>query len=729
MGSLAVEIPLGTDEAMNAEITAIWVEMQKRVAKLAQLAGGEVDPNLQVGSILNNLDVAANPKKKHPKASARVRKIFDNTLTVISNVGGIVADGASQVFGPAGQCYNAINFLIGAYKGYQSSFDDLADLFEKCTKFLKRLEEYSAGKMDAKLTMVVYQHLDLFVQICDRAYGLRAQVRPRFKLFAKSAFLSSNGMEDLTSQMESLIDEERGLVGAQTFKYASLTHGNTEIILEKTDQMDGKLDVLVEDSSANKNKREKDNDKRALLHILSYDKTSAAWDHNTQKPTDSWEISYNNIRRNHVENTGDWLFSNPEFKAWANTTSKSPVIGLVGSEASGKSYLTSTIIRHLRNNPVTEQPDARQLVGFYWMGNGQVDIGDISRALVWQYAEDDDSYLQTVAAKCKQIRSLDPKDILPTLLLDPKVLEKVDATFYIVINKLGGYAESVDPVLLSFLQRIWRSQYNNVRILFTATPSIAEHLGTKGLFCPIISISEHNHDDIRKFISARMEGMESLSDKRNPKVREIREEIVDKLCNQTKGDYIKVDLALSTIGSLDDVDEIRRVLENAGNPLIDNIRTEIDTLAKTRTAKELQEINDIILWLEYGQRSLSINEMSKFLEWKSKTVSVRSLLSKFKGKYSLFEVDTDGMVSYKSSKVHEAIRQRDEIATTEQESDKKVTASEIHVLKHFLDKMCPPSCSISSTSRPTWIKRSIRRKCTSSKRTQRPRMPSSLYTA
>lgn len=98
MGSIAAgEVPLGTDEAMNAEITAIWVEMQKRVAKLANAAGHPADPKLGVPSILHNLDAASNPRKRHPKASARVKKVFDNTLTVISNVGGIVADGASQV--------------------------------------------------------------------------------------------------------------------------------------------------------------------------------------------------------------------------------------------------------------------------------------------------------------------------------------------------------------------------------------------------------------------------------------------------------------------------------------------------------------------------------------------------------------------------------------------------------------------------------------------------------
>lgn len=84
------------DEAQNLEISGIWLDMQDRVAKLAKLAGAEVDPRLDIEGVLKNLDKAQNPTAKHPKLS-KFRKIFDKSLQVIDTVGGIVADGASQV--------------------------------------------------------------------------------------------------------------------------------------------------------------------------------------------------------------------------------------------------------------------------------------------------------------------------------------------------------------------------------------------------------------------------------------------------------------------------------------------------------------------------------------------------------------------------------------------------------------------------------------------------------
>ncbi|KAJ5117238.1 hypothetical protein N7448_004178 [Penicillium atrosanguineum] len=55
----------------------------------------------------------------------------------------MVADAAFQFFAPAGQCYNALNFVIDAYKNYQSVFESLNALFEKRAEFLGRLPRSS----------------------------------------------------------------------------------------------------------------------------------------------------------------------------------------------------------------------------------------------------------------------------------------------------------------------------------------------------------------------------------------------------------------------------------------------------------------------------------------------------------------------------------------------------------------------------------------------------------
>lgn len=569
-------------------------------------------------------------------------------------------------------------------------FETLAQLFEKCTFFLGRLDYYVQGGMDAKLTVVAYQHLSLFVEICDRAWTIRHSRRSKWKTFMKVTLVSENDVQDLLDRMNSLIDKENGLVGAQTFRHVSVTAANTEKALAQNEQMDGKLDVLVEDTSTRKDRREADDDKIALLRILAFARSPETWDSATQRPIATWETTYHNIRKFHVSRTGEWLLSDPLFQTWANVTKKAPVIGIMGTESSGKSYLASSVIHHLRRSGSTVHSDTRQLVAFCWLGKKKTEIGDIAKSLIWQFADDDASYLQSIANTCRDIGVLDPREILPKLLLDHKALTKVDATFYIIINKLGDAADSVDNHVLDILKKASRSENRAIRIFLTGTPGTFQQLERKGFSCPTMSINDKNKDDVYKFIAARMNNLEALSDMAQPEVQKLRRKIQNELYEKTAGDYFKIDSALNKISSLDYVNDIDDVLKDAGKELTEHIRDEIRRLTEIRTPKELKEINEIILWIVFGEERMSVETMTTVLQWRSGGASLRPLESKFKDKYFLFEVDSDGMVDFRSTKVLKAIPRRCDIAPDEQKNDQNIQTGEVEVVQHFLDKMSPP---------------------------------------
>lgn len=91
------EVPAGTDAAANAELAKAWKEMENRVQELAKMSHGkDYDPNLQPSDVMANLDAIQNPKKKS-YISPGVKEAFNNTLTAVSKVGGMIADAASQV--------------------------------------------------------------------------------------------------------------------------------------------------------------------------------------------------------------------------------------------------------------------------------------------------------------------------------------------------------------------------------------------------------------------------------------------------------------------------------------------------------------------------------------------------------------------------------------------------------------------------------------------------------
>jgi hypothetical protein len=103
-------------------------------------------------------------------------------------------------------------------------------------------------------------------------------------------------------------------------------------------------------------------------------------------------------------------------------------------------------------------------------------------------------------------------DILPQLLFENQDLKGIQATFYIVVNKLGDEGNMVDPAMLNLLQRAWQTKTRTVRIIFTCTPRTIEQLAKKGVPCPNISISDKNESDILKFIDSRMDNIDALSD-------------------------------------------------------------------------------------------------------------------------------------------------------------------------------------------------------------------------
>lgn len=103
-------------------------------------------------------------------------------------------------------------------------------------------------------------------------------------------------------------------------------------------------------------------------------------------------------------------------------------------------------------------------------------------------------------------------DILPQLLFENQDLNGIQATFYIVVNKLGDEGNMVDPTMLNLLQRAWQTKNRTVRIIFTYTPRTIEQLAKKGVPYPNISISDKNESDILKFIDSRIDNIDALSD-------------------------------------------------------------------------------------------------------------------------------------------------------------------------------------------------------------------------
>lgn len=674
-------VPFGTDNTLNKEIAEIWKDMEERMDQLAKMSPGEdYDKNLKSENVLEKLNAVQSGHKKKSEKWARLKNTFNHTLTVISNVGGMIADATSQVFAPAGQCYNALNFVINAYKGYQSIYDALNELFESCVGFIGRLNQYVHAKMSPQLTKLSCDVLRHFVSVCDKALRFRRSPLFKLKTMGKVAFLSQNEFLDLLDEMEKLTRKESLQVAADTLVYASQAADNSQV----------NRNILEESKAERLEEKKKKKDRRVLLNTLQFDRSAETWDGIEQAPIATWGSTYQRIRQHHVKDTGKWVLENPSYKAWAKKDGDKPILGIVGPAASGKTYLASAIISHLQKEGSGEGINHRHLVAFYYldkkMANGR--ISALGKSIIWQFAQSDASYMQSAAWTCENTGHIESKYFLTRLLLDNhKELMKIDATFYIVINKLGDKNGYIHEGVLDFLQKASHSKKGSVRILFTATQETINQLEKNGVSCPTISM-KNNREDLQRYIDARMNRIDVLSDTENDQVNEIREKVQYSLQTQTNGNFYLINNLLDEISLLDLETDIYGVLEGAGRSLSQHIDDDIRKLNATRTTKELEEINEVILWVTFARERMTVEKMEAVLQFKNNAASLRPLEERLK-KFLLFEID-EGLVSFRSEKILDKIPERARAAEDRQKNGEVVNQGEVDMLWHFLGNVCPP---------------------------------------
>ena len=93
------QAPVGANTEWNKQLAKDWKEVEEKVQELAKLSKGPgYDKDIRLEDVLQNLErVQEKTKKKANSTWSRVKDTLNKTLTVISTVGGMAADAASQV--------------------------------------------------------------------------------------------------------------------------------------------------------------------------------------------------------------------------------------------------------------------------------------------------------------------------------------------------------------------------------------------------------------------------------------------------------------------------------------------------------------------------------------------------------------------------------------------------------------------------------------------------------
>lgn len=580
-----------------------------------------------------------------------------------------------QVFAPAGQCYNALNFVINAYQGYQRAFESLEEIFGECHYFLNRLAQYRSVKMSKAMGEICCDTLRYFVRVCGKAIELQTSVLFKMATFAKVAFLSRDDFTDMLDEMKNqLARRELMQSTADTYKNSA-----------QAKEYGKKTTNLLEDQALDRSEEKRKNSDKAIL-------ADALMFEDGKEPVASWTTTYEHIQQNTVKNTGQWLLQQKPFKSWREKKSDTPVLAIVGEEAAGKSYLAANTIQNLRVHGSGEGISSRHMVAFFFLGEKKENAGvdALGKSIIWQFAKSDVSYMQSAAATCSK-KAIDPKDFLTELLINNhRELQNIDATFYIVINKLGDKDGNVHPGVVDFLRAAAQSSNKSVRILFTARQATIDKLQQQKFKFPVISMNQ-NDDDLRKYIDVQMDRTDVLFKTEVEEVMKLRDTIQKKLPVNTKRNYFMIETFLEEIGNMNLEKDIRKALDDAGGNLERRISADIKRLNDARTKEELEEINTMIIWITFAMERMTVEKMKAVLQFQNRSVSLTPLEERMRKKFLLFEVDNAGCIDFKSEMILNAIGERAETTERVEMSGDLVNEGEVDILKHFLRNVCPPN--------------------------------------
>ncbi|KAI0102249.1 hypothetical protein GGR51DRAFT_292783 [Nemania sp. FL0031] len=710
--------PGKVDLADQKEIEAIWKEVH---AKVLELAGGDpkkVQHTMSIDDVLGYIDRVQKKDAAKAEEYGAFKNIVSQTLQCIGVVGGLVTDGVSTVFAPAGTCYNALTFVIQAWQGYEGTFENLAELLGKCVEFFERLQSYQ-GRMDAKLTRLASQNLRLFVEICDRTIKLRKK-HTRFLRFTKQLFLSDDGVQDLLSMMDKLNSKEALLVAAQTYRLVSDSAGDIKLIL-------GAQEGLKREDEAKRWRR-------SIAKALGFPGTALDSD---GEPVPAWQRALDTRLNSLVEGTGDWWRTDDTFFYWAAAQyPEESLLILSGAGGTGKTSMMANTIRSIRRLR-SEAPSSRVVAAYYFADGDKRKPDDddddsgclerVSRALLWQLATSYEAMTKSVASVVERAAPFEGAlNLWAQLFFENKELQNSNTTFYL-------FVDTFDPDLMPLLQRYQETPDRaKVRVFLTGRPELVTgYLGpTSGITFAEIPITKRNHHDVEKYIVSQMDNMPMLRDTGRQGISKWRQDIMDQLRDKCAGDYFKLNTSLAALAKVDLIEDIEEVLAAAGKPRMDQIKAELHRLNTTRTIKEIREINEIILWVEHGRRWFPVGMMDAILSVKHRrpsvtirgdqqtpslqpqasdalepsskaqeptaltTISLLPLAEKLRDKYPIFSVTDSGVVDWRNSEIKGQIPMREgQQDATDQVGaparSRGIQESEIKIVQHFLSNVCP----------------------------------------
>ncbi|KAI9686798.1 MAG: hypothetical protein M1822_002858 [Bathelium mastoideum] len=655
-------------EENELNLTQMWEQAQIRFEQKTKKSLKRTKiRNLDEAIELLNQKLEAQDSETNSKWH-QVKASVTNVLKFIELLGGIAAQGASMVFGPATMCFNAIQFLMDIPAKISKFYDDIGQLFEEISNFrmqfkiFHRMEQFT--KIDLSLRKCTHQIMIAFVDICAISidYLNPSKLKQFFNATKIALFDDDSGIHVKLEEFRRLIEYQSRISDGLTLESALKSETGIEQLKESSkisrqliEENSEELRATHDDVKDVKEVVTKEAKERSSINEHAeqikriHDKLDIALDRDLDP-----EREFKQIRPDRLPDTGEWLKEIDQYRHWIDLDSNAHVLlFLSGSNGSGKSNLLSAMIDEQRNMYSNREAGSKRVViscfGFERKDksaregkNARQSIHAL-KLMATQIASQDIVYAKFLAMHLKNkgisfSQEMTANDLIQELFLPPKMDSKPDMAYMLLLDGLDQLVPEEASQLINALRSLKAS---NFRVAVTVTNTNPESLKVSQEeldLIPTIRVEDHNESDIKRYIENKLNAYEDLNSE-DPSILRIANHVRDKLPRVASGNFDNVQQIIAKVQKAVSNDEDIAAIQG----LVSKDQLENKELAAERIVEELNEslnpqeieqLNELLIWTVYGCEYMSVDEMRAALLLRTKRVPLQKLENKIREKYA-----------------------------------------------------------------------------------------------
>jgi len=526
---------------------------------------------------------------------------FVAPISTIARIG--VTPSSTADFGTASSAVlGAVVHLVKSCEGVSDAYDWIEQVFQELQDFSERLGQYTSSIVDAALRHKIIAILATMLKVIGRSEHL-IQKR-RFRQYLRVAFL---GKDQVTKQ---LIDDLNKLLSREQRYIQGAIYASTQRTEESVRTISDKFTEFARKTEDNQSR---DHGEKQMRETLC---DASAWD--------DVEETFIRNKRALLKGTGTWLQEEPLYQRWMNHDTH--LLWLFGGPGVGKSFLSTSIVKHLLGQPAPKNDMPIDSVAYFFVKENNANLQNaniIVKTLAWQIANSDPDFRRHAIDLCrKRSRTFTAEDSWQNLFLGYYLASEHKATrrASIVLDGLDEATTETRRTVfrlikrLSLLQR--SSSSSSIRVAIVGRKSLQGDVYFERLEkVSFIEVSRHkNRDDINTYIKKRLEEVQVLRELRrkrpNGAKRANREgsKILKKVSETANGVFLWAKLLLDSLADKD-LKRIEAILENPSSSLDEMISSIFRRIAGD-DAIDQDVIRRILLFVTHSWRPLLFGELN-----------------------------------------------------------------------------------------------------------------------